>query len=201
MAKHAASANSDDKPSEDPTAERVQETESPPPAEEPLPDWETRYKYLLADLENYRRRSERERESLSQQTRARIIRQLLPIYEAFHYARDAVGRLAADDPVRQGLELLYREWQTFLKHEGVEPVARPGERFQSDVHEAVGESPVNLEYPEGVVVEVVQQGYRFFGGLLRPAKVIVARATAPPAGSPESAARNTTAAATGEAKG
>lgn len=144
-------------------------------------DWETRYKYLFADLENFRRRSERDKESASQQTRAGIIRQLLPIYEAFHYARDAVGRLAADDSVRQGLELLYREWRTFLKHEGVEPVARVGEQFQSEVHEAVGEAPVTNSHPPGSVVEVVQQGYRFFGGLLRPAKVVVARGDVPSA--------------------
>lgn len=138
-------------------------------------DWATRYKYLFADFENYRRRSERDRESISRQSRAGMLRELLPILEAFRIARDAVGKLPAEDPVRRGMELLDREWSTFLRHEGVEPVAQVGAPFRSEEEEAVGEASVAESAPAGAVVEVVQQGYRFFGGLLRPAKVIVGR--------------------------
>jgi molecular chaperone GrpE len=158
---------------------------APAPASEPGEDWATRYKYLFADFENYRRRSERDREGISRQSRGGMLRELLPILEAFRAARDAVGKLPADDPVRRGMELLDREWTTFLKHEGVEPVATAGGPFRPDEAEAVGETVVAATDPDGLVVEVVQQGYRFFGGLLRPAKVIVGRhppasADAPP---------------------
>ncbi len=146
------------------------------PAEE---DWATRYKYLLADFENYRRRSERDRESISRQARAAIVRELLPIVETFRAAREAVGSLPPDSPLRKGLDLLDREWTTFMKHEGVEPVAVAGRPFSPTEQEAVGEAPASEEHPDGSIVEVVQQGYRFFGGLLRPAKVIVARASEP----------------------
>ncbi len=145
-----------------------------PPAE----DWQTRYRYLLADFENFRRRVDREREGITRQARAGMMRELLPIIEAFRSARDALPHLPANDPVRKGLELLDREWMKFLKHEGVEPVAEPGRPFRPDEAEAVGESPVSPDHPEGTVAEVVQQGYRFFGGLLRPAKVVVARGAA-----------------------
>jgi molecular chaperone GrpE len=164
-------------PDDSASSESPPTTQSPTTEEEPAEDWGTRYKYLLADFENFRRRTERERESASRQTRARLLQELLPIYEAFHFAREAVERLPAHDPLRQGLDLLQREWQRFLKHEGVEPVAREGEPFLSEVHEAVGEVPVSEDHRDGSVVEIVQQGYRFFGGLLRPAKVIVARKT------------------------
>jgi molecular chaperone GrpE len=146
----------------------------PTPAEGE-PDWATRYKYLLADFENFRRRSERERESISRQARAALIRELLPIYEGFHFAREALQRLPEDDPVRTGLDLLHREWQTFLKHEGVEAVAQLGAPFESENQEAVGEVAADPAHPAGTVAQIVQQGYRFFGGLLRPAKVVVAR--------------------------
>jgi molecular chaperone GrpE len=159
--------------------------EAPPPAPEgaappPAEDWATRYKYLLADFENYRRRSERDRESLTRQARGAMLRELLPILEAFRAARESTARLAADDPVRRGIELLDREWSTFLRHEGVEPVARVGAPFQPEEAEAVGEAPAPAGTPAGAVVEIVQQGYRFFGGLLRPAKVIVARGPTDP---------------------
>jgi molecular chaperone GrpE len=141
-------------------------------------DWATRYKYLLADFENFRRRTERERESISRSARGAMLRELLPLFEAFRSARAAVDTLPADSPLKQGLDLLDREWMTFLKHEGVEPVATVGEAFRSAEEEAVGHAPASSERPDGTVAEIVQQGYRFFGGLLRPAKVIVARAPA-----------------------
>lgn len=152
-------------------------SETSPPAE----DWSTRYKYLYADFENYRRRSERDRESISRQSRAGMLRELLPIIEAFRIARDAVGNLPAGDPVRRGMDLLEREWATFLKHEGVEPVAQIGSPFRAEEEEAVGEAHVPESAPDGGVVEVVQQGYRFYGGLLRTAKVIVGRHAPTPA--------------------
>jgi len=147
-------------------------------ASPPSEDWATRYKYLLADFDNFRRRVERDREAISRQARAGLVRELLPIIEGFRVAHDALAHLPASDPTRKGFELLDREWTTFLKHEGVEPVATPGRPFGAEEAEAVGEVPADGEHPDGTVVEVVQQGYRFFGGLLRPAKVIVARTPA-----------------------
>ncbi|MGD0250582.1 MAG: nucleotide exchange factor GrpE [Thermoplasmata archaeon] len=147
----------------------------PPPGE----DWAVRYRYLLADFENFRRRVEREREGITRQARGGMVRELLPIIEAFRTARDALNHLPSSDPVRKGLELVDREWMKFLKHEGVEPVAEVGRPFRPEEAEAVGEAPATSEHPEGTVVQVVQQGYRFFGGLLRPAMVVVARGRAP----------------------
>ena len=152
-------------------------------------DWATRYKYLLADFENFRRRVERDRESVSRQARAGLVRELLPILEAFRTARESLAHLPMSDPVRKGLDLLDHERTTFLKHEGVEPVAVLGRPFRPDEAEAVGEAPADPEHPDGSVAEIVQQGYRFFGGLLRPAKVIVASAAeeGPPTEPPSTA--------------
>jgi molecular chaperone GrpE len=174
------SVESPEPPREEPPKGAVAAPEAPaaaPVAE----DWATRYKYLLADFENYRRRSERERETITRQSRAGMLRELLPIVEAFRTARNALNHLPASDPVRRGLEILDREWMTFLKHEGVEPVATVGHPFRADEAEAVGDTSADEQHPDGTVAEIVQQGYRFFGGLLRPAKVVVARAPSPAA--------------------
>jgi len=168
-----------DDTSETPPASRPEpEGASKPPAEakaETPADWATRYKYLLADFDNFRRRVERDRESISRQARAGMLRELLPIIEAFRVARESLSHLPASDPMRKGLDLLDHEWTTFLKHEGVEPIAIVGRPFRAEEAEAVGESPADAKQPDGSIAEVVQQGYRFFGGVLRPAKVIVAR--------------------------
>ena len=147
----------------------------PPPPSEPKEDWETRFKYLLADFENFRRRAAKEKEATTRQARAAMLRELLPLVEAFRAASGALGHLPAGDPLRRGIELLDHEWTTFLKREGVEPVVEVGRPFQAEEAEAVGEVDADASVPDGTVREVVQQGYRFFGGLLRPAKVIVAR--------------------------
>ena len=157
--------------------------EAPPDAPpEPKEDWETRFKYLLADFENFRRRSAKERETATRQARAGMLRELLPLIEAFRSAAGSVGQLPAADPLRRGFELLDREWATFLKREGVEAVATVGQPFQAEEAEAVGEAPADAAVPDGAVREIVQQGYRFYGGLLRPAKVIVARSPTAPLG-------------------
>ena len=175
---------SDAPPAPGAPAPAVAPTESAPPVE----DWATRYKYLLADFENYRRRSERDREGATRQARGAMLRELLPIIEAFRSARESMAKLPSDDPVRRGIDLLDREWTTFLRHEGVEPVAKVGAPFRPDEAEAVGEAPVPRGGAPGNVVEVVQQGYRFFGGRLRPAKVIVARESPGPEAAAEAVA-------------
>lgn len=157
------------------------------PTATPGEDWESRFKYLLADFENFRRRAEREREATTRQTRGALLRELLPIVEAFRSAREFASRDPASDPLRRGFDLLDREWSTFLKHEGVEPVATVGAVFRAEEAEAVGEAEPGEKTPPGTIAEIVQQGYRFFGGLLRPAKVIVARARPPSAAPSDSA--------------
>ncbi len=166
-------------PEQPPEPAPVEATSAPSETRE---DWETRFKYLLADFENFRRRSTKERETATRQARGAMLRELLPLIEAFRSASTSVGDRPTTDPLRRGFELLDREWATFLKREGVEPVAAVGQPFQAEEAEAVGEAPADAKVPDGSVQEIVQQGYRFFGGLLRPAKVIVARARSVPPG-------------------
>lgn len=141
-------------------------------------DWESRFKYLLADFDNFRRRVERERAGTRVQVEAALLRRLLPLIEGFQSAEESSSKLPASDPFRRGFELLGHELDGFLRSIGFATVARVGDPFHPDEHEAVGEAPRTGGLADGAVAEIVQQGYRFQGGLLRPAKVIVAR-TAP----------------------
>jgi molecular chaperone GrpE len=153
----------------------------PPQAEADGADWETRFKYLLADFENFRRRSERDREGIRLRERADLLRSLLPLYEALERARHAAAKGPKHDPIRKGLDLVAHEMDSFLERSGVVPVASVGRPFDAAEHEALVDAPPTPKCPEGTIVEIVQQGYRFPGGLLRPAKVVIARAPAPPA--------------------
>jgi molecular chaperone GrpE len=141
-----------------------------------LSDWETRFKYLLADFDNFRRRTERDRAATRSEAEAGLLRHLLPLVEGFQTAEASAKSLPSSDPLRRGLELLGRELHSFLRTVGFSPVARVGQPFHPEEHEAVGETADSKEVADGEVAEIVQQGYRFQGGLLRPAKVLVARA-------------------------
>jgi len=155
----------------------------PAPVESPAPEtpeptaeeWAKKFTYLYSDFENYRRRTEREREALRRRSQAEVLRAVLPTVEASERAVEAVQKLPASDPVRRGVEMLQKSLAKFLDDQGVLVVAKPGDPFHSDEHEAVGEAAPTAGAPEGTIAAVVQQGYAFPGGLLRPAKVVVSR--------------------------
>jgi molecular chaperone GrpE len=147
-------------------------------------DWESRFKYLLADFDNFRRRTERDRTGIRTEAEASLLRRLIPLVEGFQSAAAAGKTLPPTDPLRQGLELLGRELDAVLRSVGFVPVARVGDPFRHEEHEAVGEVVGAKNVSDGSVAEIVQQGYRFQGGLLRPAKVLVARAVPGPEPSP-----------------
>lgn len=184
-------------PTAAPSAAAATAPAAPPPGPTPEESWATRYHYLLAEFDNFRRRTERERERSRAETRALVLRELLPLHDAFDRADEAFRTLPGDDPLRRGMELLRKEWERFLTGEQFRPVARVGEPFRADEEEAVGELPADRRRPDGSVAEVVQQGFRCPGGLLRPAKVLIARSSrAAPSPAPDAAASTSDGSAT-----
>lgn len=169
-------ANAPETRGSEPPAEAPAAPAPAPTEPEEALDWETRFKYLLADFDNFRRRTERDRAGARVEAEAALLRRLIPLVEGFEHAETAAKSLPASDPLRRGLELLGHEMDAVLRSVGFAPVARVGEPFRADEHEAVGETLSGENVEDGHVAEIVQQGYRFQGGLLRPAKVLVARA-------------------------
>ena len=158
----------------------VESIEGSEPASAPDPpavpeDWEKRFTYLYADFENFRRRMDRERETVRQRTQAELLAEILPVVEAAKKAVEAVRSLPTNDPVRKGVEMLERAIAGLLTEHGVRVVGKAGEPFRPEELEAVGETVPTAGAPDGHVAEVVQLGFAFPGGLLRPGKVIVAR--------------------------
>jgi molecular chaperone GrpE len=173
----------DDEPAVSPVVPPEREPSAPaaaPVAEvSPSDDLELRFKYLFADFENFRRRSERDREQARREGRVGVLRHLLPLLEASERATEAARTLAPTHPLRTGLDLLAREWEALQKAEHLAPVARVADPFRSEEHEAVAEVVPPPHTADGAVVEIIQQGYRCDAGLIRAAKVVVARVPPP----------------------
>ena len=143
-----------------------------------------------ADFENYRKRIERERDEEHRRGVGRLIAELLPMLDAFDRALKA-----HDDPAyeeyRKGLEIIYRQlWDTLAKH-GVERIPAEGATFDPHFHQAV-QRVETQDYPDGAVVEVLQDGYIFHGRVLRPSIVRVAVHTGGASEDRPSAARHGT---------
>ena len=129
-----------------------------------------------AELENFRKRVERERAETVKYAAVEVVKDLLPILDNLERAIDAANKGGADaaDQLVQGVEIVFRQFRDTLVKQGLEEVEARDRPFDPHVHEAVGRvsSP---EHDEGVVVEVFQKGYRFRDRLLRPAMVTVAQ--------------------------
>lgn len=125
-----------------------------------------------AELENLRKRIEREKEDFLQHATMGLIRALLPTLDALER-----GLKHREDnvPARfySGMELIQRELLEVLKRAGLAPVESEGQIFDPHVHQAVETVETN-KFPDQVVVEELQRGYRLKQRLLRPAIVKVA---------------------------
>lgn len=130
------------------------------------------YLRKLAEFDNFRRRTEREREELIRTAGEAVVRELVPVLDNFHRAlqhRDDVDPAA----FRLGVEMIARQLRESLNRQGLEVISPLGEAFNPEVHEAV-QRVENTNAEPGTVVDVLGHGYLFGGRLVRPALVAVA---------------------------
>ena len=129
-----------------------------------------------ADFENYRKRMATEVQAAALRGKAEVARGVVPVLDDLERALQAAGldpEGDSDDPLAHGVLLVFRNLRETLGRSGIEVVDPKGEKFDPNFAEAL--STVQVEGTEaGVVVEVMQKGYRFEGHLIRPAMVVVA---------------------------
>jgi molecular chaperone GrpE len=135
----------------------------------------------LAEVENVRKRLERERDDARTYSVTRFARDILTVADNLNRALAAVpaeARAKSDESVKailDGVEATSRELSAALARHGVKPIEAEGQRFDPNLHQAIAEVPAPGAQP-GTVVNVVQQGYLIGDRLLRPAMVTVAKA-------------------------
>ena len=135
---------------------------------------------LKAEFDNYRRRTERDREAVVTGAQRELVRGLLPVMDNLERAVAALGERG--DEIVAGLEMVRGQLAGLLAGHGVEEIEAAGRPFDPNVHEAVAQVP-SAEHPDGAVVEVIEKGYRISDHVLRPSRVVVA--ARPPAPSPD----------------
>lgn len=127
-----------------------------------------------ADLDNYRKRATQEKLQAASRGKADLLHALLPILGNMRLALQHADQDA--DAVRQGVQMIWQQFEGFMRDQGIEPIATVGEPFDPARHEALSTLPATADHPPDTIVTEIKAGYLFEGRLLSPAQVVVARA-------------------------
>ena len=134
---------------------------------------------IAADFDNYRKRTQREREDLEQQVKCSTINELLPVVDNFERARSQIKPQTEQEiTIHKSYQSVYKQLVDCLKRIGVAPMRSEGKEFDPSLHEAVMRQPT-AEHPEGTVIEELVRGYVLGDRVLRHALVKVAAAPEP----------------------
>jgi molecular chaperone GrpE len=154
------------------------ETATAPDVEElkrQVADKQDRLLRALAEVDNVKRRTQREREDYVRYANEGLVRDLLPIIDNFDRALEAARATQEAAKVVEGVALIQRELLKVLERVGVARYSAVGERFDPNRHDAAGRVASTTQPPDTVVAELTA-GYTLNGRVLRPAQVVVAAA-------------------------
>ncbi len=130
------------------------------------------YLRLMAEFETYRRRSAEDRLALVGSAAADTIKGLLPVLDDCERAMALLAD-SSDEAAKEGTSLIYNKLMDYLKTRGLAVIEAKGQKFDTDLHEAVTQFPAPAPEQKGMVIDVVQTGYTLNGKVIRYAKVVV----------------------------
>lgn len=131
------------------------------------------YVRLMAEFDNFRRRTSQEKLELVNVASMDTIKGLLPVLDDCERALTVLKESADSDAAKEGVELIYHKLLGYLQTKGLAMIEAMGNEFDTDLHEAVAQFPVQEEEKKGKVFDVVQNGYTLNGKVIRFAKVVV----------------------------
>ena len=140
------------------------------PKQQELDELNDRYKRVLAEFENYKKRSSKERETLYNSIVSDIVEVFLPVVDNIE---NALKIETQDIEYKKGIELILKQFKDILKSKGVEEIPAMGETFDPSLHEAVS----SIQDPDKNAQEIVQEyrkGYRIGNRVIRHSMVVVA---------------------------
>lgn len=131
------------------------------------------YLFLMAEFDNYRKRTVKEKAELIKNGGEKAMLGLLPVIDDFERAIDAIDKSSDVEGLKEGVDLIYNKFMKYLESQQVKPMESTGTDFDADVYEAVTTFPAPDESMKGKVIDTVQKGYTINEKVLRHAKVVV----------------------------
>ena len=131
------------------------------------------YLFLMAEFDNYRKRTVKEKAELIKNGGEKAMLGLLPVIDDFERAIDAIDKSSDVEGLKEGVDLIYNKFMKYLESQQVKPMESTGTDFDADIYEAVTTFPAPDENMKGKVIDTVQKGYTINEKVLRHAKVVV----------------------------
>lgn len=131
------------------------------------------YLFLMAEFDNFRKRTIREKSELMKNAGENVLKGLLPIVDDFERGLKAVGNNSDVDSVVEGMQLIYNKLIKYLAQNGVKEFDPEDKNFDTERHEAISVVPVADESERGKILDTVEKGYMINDKVLRHAKVVV----------------------------
>ena len=131
------------------------------------------YLFLMADFENFRKRTLNEKAELIKNGAERAMRDLLPVVDDLERAMDAINKGGDLDSLKEGVDLIYNKFVKYLESQHVLAIDSTGKDFDTDIHEAVTTFPAPDPSMKGKVIDTTIKGYMINDKVLRHAKVVV----------------------------
>ncbi|MBO5805509.1 MAG: nucleotide exchange factor GrpE [Tidjanibacter sp.] len=169
----AATENVAQTPEADKMAEQnVSDADKTASANSEAEEWKDKYLRLSAEFDNYRKRTLREKMELIESGGEDVIKSMLAVMDDFERALGAMQSATDVAAVREGVELISQKMRDTLRGKGVVEIEAVGQPLDTDLHEAVAKFPAGEE-KKGLVIDVVQKGYKLKEKVIRYAKVVV----------------------------
>lgn len=142
-------------------------------ANEKIAMLEDRYLRQIAEFDNYRKRTMKEKAELIKNGGERTIEAILPVLDDFERALDNMAKDENAAEAMKGVELIYNKFIGILKQNGLQKIETEGADFDTDYHEAIAMVPAFEESQKGKVLDCIQSGYMLNEKVIRHAKVAV----------------------------
>ncbi len=133
-----------------------------------------KYLRLFAEYENFRKRTLKEKEELYKTASIKVINALLPIIDDFDRAVEMIKKTEDINNIKEGMEIVYKKFNTVLSQQGVSQIETIGQKFDTDFHEAFSLVEVSKDKKD-TVIEEIEKGYLLNGQVIRYAKVVVGK--------------------------
>ncbi|MDE7413430.1 MAG: nucleotide exchange factor GrpE [Muribaculaceae bacterium] len=131
------------------------------------------YLFLMAEFDNFRKRTLKEKSELIKNAAESAFKGLLPIVDDFERALKATENSEDAGSIREGMDLIYKKLKKYMEQNGVKEMNPDDKDFDSDRHEAISAVPVPDEEMKGKILDTVEKGYTINDKVLRHAKVVV----------------------------
>lgn len=165
--------NSQDKTAANDTDTTAQDTDKGDDLQKKYDELNDRYLRLMAEFDNYRKRTLKEKMDLTKYAEEDVIKGILPVVDNMERAIKSLESATDLNAVKEGIDLIYKKFLEFLEKRGIKEIEALNKELDTDLHEAVTKFAAPSEDLKGKIIDVIEKGYYLHDKVIRYAKVVV----------------------------